>query len=359
MPHARSGSALLTPRSLIAPRSASSTTCTRGDIDMAVVSHRLDRAVRPRRRPHGRAGAPAGADRSSASACSRGAGAALVAATSTRGDRRGRRRSAPRARRAGQRRAAVPRRRGADRRVARAGGRAARLADELADRRVAPRCSAAKDEAVALLLPGRCARSGCRATQRRRASRIGLAPRARLRGAAGRRRADAGTPSRAALLRRSPPRSRSRSSSAVLTEEVHRRRGEARFGSLVRHAQRPDHGRSAPTARSPTRARRSSASSATTPDELIGTRFDALRRARRPRRACCRCSPTDAHAAERARRSSARSRHRDGTVAPVRDPVHEPARRRARRRHRPQRPRRQRAQGVRGSSSPTRRSTTR
>ena len=42
----------------------------------------------------------------------------------------------------------------------------------------------------------------------------------------------------------------------------------------------------------------------------------------------------------------------DGEPAPVRDPPHQPARRRARARHRAQRPRHQRAQGVRGAARP-------
>ena len=66
--------------------------------------------------------------------------------------------------------------------------------------------------------------------------------------------------------------------SAALTEEVHRRRGEARFASLVQHSSDlitvlgPD-------GASPTRARRSSASSARTPEEVVGTCFERPDRA--------------------------------------------------------------------------------
>ena len=90
--------------------------------------------------------------------------------------------------------------------------------------------------------------------------------------------------------------------SAALTEEVHRRESEARFGSLVQHASDLITVLDADATRSSTRARRSSASSATRPADVIGTRFDRAPRPRREEPPAAACWPTAApYAGERDR----------------------------------------------------------
>ncbi len=137
---------------------------------------------------------------------------------------------------------------------------------------------------------------------------------------------------------------------AVMAENLHRRRSEARFRVAGRALQRPDHRRRRAAASSPTRARRSRSA-----------RLAARRRPAhplRPARAAQR--PPARDAGDRAGRGRHR-RHRHGRVhaaqplrrvAPVRDPPHQPARGSRRPGHRPQLPRRQRAQGVRGPARP-------
>ena len=106
------------------------------------------------------------------------------------------------------------------------------------------------------------------------------------------------------------------------------------------------------TPRSSTRARRSSASSATRPRRSSAPASTACCDPAR-RAACCTCWPTAPRTpAATTEVLECSLRHRDGSAAPVRDPAHEPARGRGRPRHRPQRPRRQRAQGVRGAARP-------
>ncbi len=138
---------------------------------------------------------------------------------------------------------------------------------------------------------------------------------------------------------------------ARLSGEIHARRSEARFASLVQHSSDliTVVGSDATiTYQSPS----SEHILGYQPAELLGTRFDRLvaeedaggllrlladgsAYARRDR-------PGDrVHAAPSGRRA-----------APVRDPAHEPAGGRARARHRPQRPRHQRAQDIRGAARP-------
>ena len=139
--------------------------------------------------------------------------------------------------------------------------------------------------------------------------------------------------------------------SAALTEEVHRRTSEARFGSLVQHSSdliTVLDSSATVVYQSPSIERVLGYS----PDDVVGTPFARL------------VDPAEhgrLYAPARGRRGVRGQRGAGPGVlaappgrqrAPVRDPAHEPARRRARPRHRPQRPRRQRAQGVRGAARP-------
>ena len=108
---------------------------------------------------------------------------------------------------------------------------------------------------------------------------------------------------------------------------MHRRSSEARLASLVRHSSdlitvaRP---RRRP---SPTRARRSRASSAGTPEVVVGHPLPRPHRPVRGHPASWRCSATATAAAEgRPGVSECSLCHRDGTVAAVRGPLHEPPR---------------------------------
>ena len=139
--------------------------------------------------------------------------------------------------------------------------------------------------------------------------------------------------------------------SAALTEEVHRRASEARFGSLVQHSSDlitvldADATRRLPEPVDRARARlqrRRSSSARASPAAPARRAEPPAAPARRRRRV-----DGDAHRGPRVRAAPPRRRR-----APVRDPPHEPARRRARPRHRAQRPRRQRAQGLRGAARP-------
>ncbi len=149
---------------------------------------------------------------------------------------------------------------------------------------------------------------------------------------------------------RSPRRSRSPSSALTLTEEVHRRRGEARFGSLVRHASdlitvhRPRRHDQLPEPVDRAAAR------VTTPTEWSGGASTS-----------CSTPPTATASGELLADAAALAREeprgapvhpgaRGRDAAPVRGELHQPAGRRARGRHRAQLPRHQRAQGVRGAA---------
>ena len=129
-----------------------------------------------------------------------------------------------------------------------------------------------------------------------------------------------------------------------------RERGALRLARPAR--QRPHHRARRRRPRSSTRAPRSSAFSATRPEEVVGTRFDHFLRSRRE-------EPSAAPAGrrwllrrqrDRGPRVLAAPPGRD--AAPVRGPAHEPAGGRGRPRDRPQQPRRQRAQGLRGAARP-------
>ena len=177
----------------------------------------------------------------------------------TRRARRGRRARGPGARRCcaasrTTRCASSPRDRPARRRRARAraGDRRALLGAPRTTRRAACR---SRPSARADLRAG-ADDCGRRARRSVRAERRGLLV---VRAARRRPRRDA------RRCRRSPPRSSLALESAALTEEVHRRASEARFGSLVQHVERPHHRARRRRDGSSTRARRSSACSATRP----------------------------------------------------------------------------------------------
>ena len=175
------------------------------------------------------------------------------------------------------------------------------------------RCSARRDAAGGRRSTRRCAAPACAPTHDARPSSLGLAlarrrarP-ARRRGRARRRQRRSARAARA----RHPGRARARE------------RGADRGGPPPRAARR------ASARSSSTRATSSPCSTPTrtiiyqspsiervlgyAPEELVGTRFDRLARARRARAACCSCSPTAPLAGERDRRSlECALRHRDG-----------------------------------------------
>ena len=126
----------------------------------------------------------------------------------------------------------------------------------------------------------------------------------------------------------------------ALSEELHRRRGEARFGALVRQATDLTDGHSR-RRRSRTRARPWAASSGA---DLL-RRFADLRRPQR----FGRRSPSPASSGIPVRVHAGRHRR---PAARLRGAPDEPDRRGARRRHPRQRARRHRAQGVRGPAHP-------
>ena len=206
-----------------------------GDID---VSYRrgVGRPVRARRRPHGRPRPPAGALRRPR------AGAQRRRRRARRRDEPGRDR--PRRARAASALAAAGRSRccassGDGRRRRRAHRPTGALGARSA---TADGCSTRRTPAARWSRSPASARAGCPRRRTHRARRARSAP----------RRAEpaallvaAATPSRARRAR--PLRALATQvslalESAALTEEVHRRRGEARFGSLVAALERPHHG---------------------------------------------------------------------------------------------------------------------
>ena len=269
---------------------------------------RLRRAVRPRGRPHGRPRAPAGALQSRAS--DRSAAPAP--------------RSSPPRRR--EQMATRPRRR----RAAALAGRTPRSRLRLPATNAPPATATATPLLLALALR-RASQRGvlvvASPARRRRAVARGAA-RARhpgVAGARGRRADRGGRPPRAA--RRASARSCSHSSDliTVLDADATRRLPE-------------------PVDRARARLRRPRSSSA---------RASTGCSSRPTTAACCICWPTAPRVAGGATEAlECALRHRDGSVAPVRGPAHEPARRRARPRHRAQLPRRLRAQGLRGAARP-------
>ena len=305
---------------------------------------RLDGALRPRRHAHGRPRAPAGALRPARARAQRRR-APPRGGDHARGDLP-RRAGATASLTEARPRAALPDRGRDARRPPTAssraawplharyrGWRAARSRRRRALEPGAPRASAARrppaprDVATRSCSASRCAarRAGCSSSPARPIS-----------------------PAAASGLARLAAQVSLALESAALTEEVHRRESEARFGSLVQHSsdlitvldrdgtikyQSPSIERLL----------------GYTPAEVVGTPFDLLlhpgEKARllhlltEPRRA-----PAATPRSSSARCATATAR------APVRDPPHEPARRRERARHRAQQPRRQRAQGLRAAA---------
>ena len=210
-----------------------------GDLDYLAIRRRLDHALRARRRRGWRGSCASRNARSSASACSARAGAELVAATdrdeidrvAVDGRERTRRRPAPRSRCAARDEAGSLHSR---RRLGGHGRAPVRRHDRLAGvlaaarRRGRDALGSSAEEARAVGLP---------ATHDRGRSPSPLAPRRAEPSDAARRRPRRvvqGGARRPARSRHA--RSHSRSTAPMLSEEVHRRRGEARFASLVRHA---------------------------------------------------------------------------------------------------------------------------
>ena len=234
--------ALLTCASLVAPAISLVHDFQRRDIDMIDGDGRLDHALRPRRRAHGRAGPPAGAlARARADALDRRRRARGRGEPG--GDPRRRGGLGALARRRSGHGAALQRRRGRERRAARGRGRS------------------------------RAGRRRCPAPTRPRSSRSRRAV-ARPSGSSSRLR---GGPLRRSRPRcgRSPRRWRSRSTASRSPRRCTggaARRASARSCS-TRAISSPC---SVPAGRSATRARRSSACSATRPSEVAGRCFEEL-----------------------------------------------------------------------------------
>ena len=140
--------------------------------------------------------------------------------------------------------------------------------------------------------------------------------------------------------------------SAALTEEVHRHASEARFGSLIRASSDL-----ITVLDSDARVVYQSPSIERVlgyrPEEVVGTSFARLLPTGEQSRLLHLLDGAVEYDGDSATEVlECALRHRDGDALPVRDPAHEPAARRARARHRPQQPRRLRAQGVRGAARP-------
>ena len=170
-----------------------------------------------------------------------------------------------------------------------------------------------------------CARTSRLPATQRHALVLALSVRGETRGAARR------SPARAIAAGRcsssAAPRWRPQVSlaleSAALTEEVHRRdeRGALRLARAA--LQRPHHRARRRRRRSSTRARRSSASSATRPRSSSARRFDRLLHAGRGGRASPHVlADGAAHAGRETEALECALRHRDGSRAPVRGPLH-------------------------------------
>ena len=296
----------------------------RGDVDLLVIVPRVGRPVHPRRGPHGRPRPPGGAlARPPARAERRGLRRSWARPSATSSTRRpcGRPTSCARARRARSRcsRTASSHRRGP------------RPAAELltGDRPRPPRRSSPGGDprGAAAPLRRRCAPTS--GSARTPTSSRSASPRASSCAAScSSPRARRSAPPIARALRDLATQVSLALGSAELTEEVHSRRSEARFGSLVRHSSDLITVLGADGTivyQSPS----SLASSASTPDELAGTRFEALlapgdstrlsrswataRRATpgRPRSSRPRCATATARA--RSSRSSTRTCSRTST----------------------------------------------
>ena len=135
----------------------------------------------------------------------------------------------------------------------------------------------------------------------------------------------------------------------ALTEEVHRRRGEARFGSLVRHASDlitvigPD---GTISYQSPSIERLLGFDA----DGMVGRRFDELLDPSDRERVRELLADAAALSSRGAGGAPVHPGARERDAAPLRGELHQPAGRRARGRHRAQLPRHQRAQGLRGTA---------
>ena len=224
------------------------------------------------------------------------------------------------------------------------------LTDRAADAVAAPLLEAAADGSVAVLAPGALTALGGRSESDDRAFAIAVLierPTPALLVVAGPARlAQSLQPSLQALAAEVALALES----VTLTAEVHRRQGEARLGSLVRHAS----DLITVVARDGTVTYQSPSIERLlgyTPDEVTGRRFDDLVAASDRTRLqevlaedAVRPEPP---AGDRVHAAPPRRQR-----PPLRDPAHQPAQRRARRRDRPQLPRRERAARLRGAADP-------